>query len=226
MPRNSENTNEPRMSWGVPNLPNKFLQKIHGFIWSFSKQAEASLSSQEKYKEVKKIMEDNEIGEFSLEWAKLLIENWLWYYVVATIKNFPENIHDDIVDLLLLNHEGSLLLWTDNNMVVDFKVDTEKTLHKLYYTGQWLSFKGVSMPEIDRMNENRQVIPNEIKWLKEFEWNLIIRRLILEQLNKKEDWYLIFLFKQEKIDNYRNLFTEKEFAENSDFIDRLEKILK
>ena len=164
------------------------------------------------------------MGEFSLEWAKLLIENWLWYYVVATIKNFPENIHDDIVDLLLLNHEGSLLLWTDNNMVVDFKVDTEKTLHKLYYTGQWLSFKGVSMPEIDRMNENRQVIPNEIKWLKEFEWNLIIRRLILEQLNKKEDWYLIFLFKQEKIDNYRNLFTEKEFAENSDFIDRFSAV--
>lgn len=226
MPHNSKNPMEHRISWGVPNLPNKFLQTFYGLTWKFSKQAETALSSQEKYNKVKKIMEDNEIDEFSLEWAKLFIENWLWYYVVATIKDFPENFHDDIVDLLLLNHEGSLLLWTDNNMVADFKVDTEKTLHKLYYTGQWSSFKGTSMPEIDRMNENRDAIPNEIKWLKEFEWNSIIRKLIIEQLNKKEDWYLIFLFKQEKIENYRNLFTENEIAENPDLMDRLEKILK
>lgn len=226
MLHNWENPGEHRISRGVLNLSEGFLQNLKLNTWKTADEARESLSGQEKYNKVKEIMNEKGIEESSLEWAKLFIENWLWYYVVATLKDFPMEIHDDIVDLLLLNHEWSLLAWPDNNMVVEFKGSAQKTLHKLYYTRQWLSFRGKTMENFDRLNENKQDIPNEVKWLREFEWNSIIRKLIIDELKKNEDWYLEYLFKKMKINDCKDLFTQEEITENQEFIDRLEKILK
>jgi len=205
------------------NFLSWFFEKIKNLVSKNNDDLAASLSAKDLYSKLEKIMEKDNIDKHSLQWAKLLIDNWLWLHVVSIIREFPADIHDEIVDLLLLKHQGYLLTGANNNMVEDFKVDNEKTLHKLYYTQQWSNFRGEEM-RFDPTNENRQDIPNEITWLKEFEWNSIVRWLIIEYLEKQTDWYLKFLFKRAKVKNFRDLLTKEELEKYKGFLARLDNL--
>ena len=220
MVSNKEVSKNSEAKW---NFLSWFFEKIKNLVKKNNDDLSVSLSAKELYSKLEKFMEKDNIDKHSLQWAKLLIDNWFWLHVVATIREFPADIHDEIVDLLLLKHQGYLLTGANNNMVEDFKVDNEKTLHKLYYTQQWNNFRGEKM-RFDPTNENRQDIPNEITWLKEFEWNSIVRWLIIEYLEKQTDWYLKFLFKRAKVKNFRDLLTKEELEKYKGFLARLDNL--
>lgn len=199
-----------------------FLDKIKRLINKNNEELWTTLLNQEKYDNVKKMMEEKNIDEHSLQWAEMFIKNWLALYVVSTIKNFKCD-HNDVVDLLIVNNQSDLLLWENNSMVEDFKVDTNGTLEKLYYTNKWNSFRGVSISE-SRWNENRT--PKFLIALDKFKDNTMLRKYIIDDLKSKSDEYLWFAFRGNMIDKFVDLLTPEEQDENKDFIEKITKIIE
>lgn len=194
--------------------------KLQSFFWvrrNSRKKIEEQLSNQNKYDAIKKIMEEKNIDEHSLNWAELFIKNWLADYVVANIKEFICD-HNDIVDLLIVNHRSDLLLWEDNNMVNDFQVDTNETLEKLYYTDSWNSFRGVTMSETPN---NEKFTPKLFTALEKFENNPLLRAFVIDEFKKSGFESRWFNLRRGNLDKFIDLLTSEEFEKNEDFINKI-----
>jgi len=213
----------------IPNWLSQFFKNLKEEKGIFRSRISKELSNQEKYEEIIKKMEKENIDEHSLEWAKMFIENWLAIYVIATIKDFPSDIHNDIIDSLIENDECVYLLWDDNNMVNNFDVNTEETYRKLYYTGRlyypWKkpTFRGFSV--IVNSN-NEKVHWDVLDGLDRFKDNPLIRKCIIKVYEwEKNDEYLKFVFRNSVFDKFRELLTPEELVEHKEFIERLQNIL-
>ena len=213
----------------IPDRLSQFFKNLFEKTDEFKGNILKDLSNQERYNKVKEIMDKENIDEHSLEWAKMFIENWLAVYVISTIKDFPSDTHNDIIDLLIENDECVYLLWDDNNMVNDFDVDTEETYRKLYYTGRLhclgkkASFRGFSVTPSSN-NERRHW--DVLDGLEKFKANSLIRKCIIKLYEwEKNDEYLKFVFSNGVLEKFKNLLTSEELDEHKELIDRLEKIL-
>ena len=180
------------------------------------------LTEEDKYKRIKLMMDKKNIDEFSLEWAEMMIENWLWNYVVCNIKKFNCN-HNDIVDMLIIHHEGHLLSWKDSNTVKDFNVDPDETLDKLVFTGQgnYFLWKKKFLKPIRETGT-----PIILMALNKFKDNPKLRKLVMDDLSKKNDSQLSYEFSRRRyVNKLISLLSDEEIQKYKGIIDRLKNIV-
>lgn len=200
------------------------IKKPFEYIGDYvSTKLNSTLSVEDKYKKIKLKMDKNSIDEFSLQWAKMLIENWLSNYVVYNIGKFNCN-HNDIVDMLIINHEWYLLSWDDNNTVKNFNVNPDETLDKLVFTGQGNCFLW-KKKFLKPFRETGILIT--LMALNKFKNNPKLRKLVMDDLSNKNDYQLLREFSRRRsVKKLISLLSDDEKQEYKSIIDRLIGMVK
>lgn len=199
-----------------------FIEKIKSIIHKQDKELASTLSNNDIYDKIKSEMTKKNIDEHSLQWAEILIKNWLWVYVISTIKDYPSDTHENIADLLILNNDGWLLTWRNNNMVEDLQVDTHEILDKLYYTNQWDCFKNMSCEDPVNNEKRTQKIFLALEYFKD---KPEFRDFVINNLKWEEDDILRFIFKWRNFTKFTNMLTPEEQEKYENLINHIKDIL-